>query len=89
MTNNNQRADELFYSAVALMSSVLDERTGYVRDEYRGETWGAIHRHLRSVASVVTSLSSLFGDTTAETYDAIAHNARSRATRAVRGYVNA
>jgi hypothetical protein len=85
MTNNNQRADELFYSAVALMSSVLDGDTGHVRDEFRGETWGAIHRHLLSVAVVVSSLSTLFGDNIEETYDAIAHNAKARATAPVVG----
>lgn len=85
MTKNNQRADELFYSAVALLSSILDERTGYVRDEYRGETWGAVHRHLLSVADIVTSLSRVFGSNASDTYDAIAHNARARATADIVG----
>jgi hypothetical protein len=85
MTNNNQRADELFYSAVALLSSVLDSDTGFVRDAYRGETWGAIDRHLQDVSRIVASLSRTFGDTAHETYACLAHNAKARATAPIVG----
>jgi hypothetical protein len=80
MSNNSERASDLFYSAVALLSSVLDSDTGFVRDEYRGETWGAIDRHLRDVSRIVTSLSHAFGDNERETYACLSHNAKARAT---------
>jgi hypothetical protein len=76
---NHEKATVLFESAVALFASILDGESGYVRDEFRGATWGAIHRHLESVAGIITSLSGDFGDGQRETYECIRDYATARA----------